>query len=718
MFSRVLIVLITIFSIAWIGFSTYQLALSENKLTPEIIFNSSDEKVLIVNNKGEFDLSKIDLEIQHELKETFITLLQDKSNNNRIYISSNRPILLIESKHLLTQKYVELYLKELSIQHSENIELSVKNNYFLIRRKSVPLNTTALSLPNWDKKSTASILHLNDPRRVSDVYFKNDGIIQYKSKTTAEILSKKVDDQTLFADLVSSRIKSYQFYEREFAKQREVIDANSPLYKWTEFGFLLVDYNNTLCLISDYIGGQDPIAYLKELTHSEDEIGNHFKGIQLTKDFPSVSSKGFYGMYLGDKVVFSESKESCEKMVADYQLGNTLALKSGMKEQLYARLPQWVHERHFSSKSSYSKSVYNNLLVQTFIQAYTENFAEQVEEPEVETTWTTSLNGEILQIFGRGAEQIVLTSLNELFVYKNGKKALVHQLPEKVIGEIKWIEMNGVRYISFNTINTLYLLDASGKSVNGFPVEIKPMATNAIKHFVWKGVSKFVYMNTSQELVVLNANGKQLKSIKTSLKNVSQAIEVFVQNSNPIAVLTDDQKSITVNLESYKILKTRSALPENALVIKGSNGPNFYHISDGNLWSTDYTGQKVSLRKQAVPDLFALCESKNANYLMYSKNQELVLLNERGIMLSKIALPFSKVASFDVIQLSNGRIYILAVDALQNDVHVFDKNGNPLLEKPLEGKGKAVFSEKNGKLNIHVSANGFLVTYLDVLVEN
>ena len=135
------------------------------------------------------------------------------------------------------------------------------------------------------------------------------------------------------------------------------------MFKWAQNGFLELNYKGEKVIISDFIGGQDPILILNDLNKTTDSI--RFKR-KLTNRFPAPG-KSYTIKYLEDAVVIAEKAEIAEQVIADYKLGNTIALTSEIHAKVYGNLPRSVSERYISSERSYTKALYNGKLLETHL---------------------------------------------------------------------------------------------------------------------------------------------------------------------------------------------------------------------------------------------------------------------------------------------------------------------------------------------------------------
>lgn len=731
MLNRIVLTIVVVISIVWIAFVGFNLLDKRDHISPELIFGIQDEEVLIINRTHEIDLNEIVSEFSPQTQSFLDLILNNPVQNERIYISKKRNVLLIETPMLWNRAKITDYFqeKEITVQFTGKQSFKLNNgfagrfqrNFILLHTADYKSLQTELKWPYWDKNSTASSIQFSNPILATDIYFKQDGTISYQSKYYKEQNSEKVDDQELFAEVIPSQITGYHFYERKFAMHSGVVSAESPLYKWSENGFVLFNYEGQACIISDFASNRDPFLELNEISSDTLEYTPKSKitNVQLTAGFPQKIKNGFYMMYIADKVIISESKELCEKIVAAHQLGKTLALTEKARSEIYDQLPRKVSERHITSLSSYTNSVYKNILIKT--QA-TKNSARNVEEslPAVEenSNWTQGIDGKIEFILGRKKQQVIWTSNNKIFSVLGKKKLWELDIDGKPIGNPEWIDLldNGTKQILFNTASSIYLVQANGELQANFPIKMDAVATNPVTYFRWKGVGNFVVMNDQDQLMHFDNNGRELEVVNTNAGNTILPITVFGQKGNLIATINGANKTQTMNLERHRFLKSHSLIAQNSITVKTKDGPVYYSFKEGVLQRQDYTGSSITLGNYKDASGLRLVEGSDFSYIAFSAYHKIHVLNQEGIKMFQVDIPFRELASFDVITLQNGKTYVAMIDGIENSLYLFDSKGKSILPKPLEGKDEVTLSENGGNnLVITTSGNGFVVQYFNVL---
>lgn len=731
MLNRIVLTIIVVFSIGWIAYVSYDLLDKRDHISPELIFGNQDEEVLIINRMQEIDLDEISMTFLPQTQDFINLMLNNPVQNERVYLSKKRNVVLIETPMLWNRSKISAYFqaKELNVQFTSNNNFKLNNgfsgrfkrNFILLHTDNYEAIQEDLKWPFWDKKSTASRIVFSKPIVATDIYFKPDGTISYQSQYNKASDSRKIDDQELFAEVLPNQISDYHFYERKFALQSEVYTKESPLYKWSESGFVLFKYEGKTCIISDFGNNRDPFLELNEISSDTIEYTpkSRISNIQLTTDFPKNTKEGFYMMYIGEKVVICESKELCEKIVAGHQLGKTLGLNEKERFAIYGNLPRNVSERFVNSQMSYTNSVYKSILVKT--QSTKRNSGEVTSEKSdvVESSnWTQGVDGKIEFVLGRKSQQIIWTSVNKVFSILDKKKLWEIDIDGKLISEPQWIDLldNGNNQILFNTASSIYLIQANGDMYPNFPVQIGSLATNPVTYYRWKGVGNFVLMNEKNQLMHFDNNGRELEVVNTSAGNTTLPIAVFGQKGNLIATINGSEKTQTMNLERHRFLKSHDVISQNNVMVKTKDGPAYYSFKDGSLQRQDYTGSTIVIGSYKDAKDLKLVEGSDFNYIAFSAYHKIHVLNQEGIKMFQVDIPFRELASFDVITMRNGKTYIAMIDGIENSIYLFDSKGNSILSKALEGKDEVNLSEKGANnLVITTSGNGFVVQYFNVL---
>jgi hypothetical protein len=725
MFARLFLLLLGFISLAWIIFIGYDLLDQKDKISPQHIFSEKDGEILIINRSAEVHLDELNYDIKSEFKDLFSDLLKTIYPNERIYISEKRNLLMIEIPNIWTEGEIKKYFKtkSLLISEIENKNFKLKDKFSGFYKKNYLLITTEKSFdshienewPLWDNKASASIVHLSHPLKSTNIYFKADNTISYQTKYGKDFKSKKIDDKDLFAQYLPASIENYHFIEKEYAKNINALNQESPIYQWMEDGMVVFIYNNTPCILSDYNKMIDPVNLLISNEGNPSEMTNNFKNIRLTKSFPSNLKKGFYIGKLSDKVILSESKEIVEKITADYLLGNTLALSKDKSDKIFAKMPKKVSERNHNLGKTYSLSSYKNLLIRTefFSTSIPENTISQSTEIRNNSFVFTS---KIKSFLGNGNIIYAISEDKQILAISNKKQLWKKELEGEIIGNPKLIDVfeNGNIQLLINTSEKIYLLNSEGKNVNEFPLNFKSM--NPVSHYRWNNKTNFLAINNSKELAQIDQNGRIIKKIKLPFSDVNLEVDVYRNQNVLTAIISGESFSQTVDLDKNKLLKTRYNLPKTRQQLKVNSGFYYFDIENNQVNRTDQLGNKSLVYSgNEIKNLKKLYRGKQ-QIICFQDGNQIFVIDETGKIASKIKTSINEIEDFDLLTFGN-ETYLAVIDEIENDIFIFNSKGEKLNEKAFEGKKAVKLSIDRGKLMISSIIQNNIVQYYDVLAQ-
>lgn len=169
----------------------------------------------------------------------------------------------------------------------------------------------------------------------------------------------------------------------------------------------------------------------------------------------------------------------------------------------------------------------------------------------------------------------------------------------RIISEIHQVDAyrNGKLQYLFNTQEKLYLVDRTGSSVNGFPVEFESPATNGVNVFDYDNNRNYRYFIALQnkKVQVFNQEGKIVTGwqFKQTEGTVSTPVQHFRVNNRDYIVFKDENKIYIQDRRGQTRVKVNAKFEnsQNALVLNlngtpkivatDKNGKVYYLFFDG-----------------------------------------------------------------------------------------------------------------------------------------
>ena len=730
MIGRYFLLFLGVVSLVWIGYVGSDLIDKKHQFSPSHIFGKEDGRVLIINRLNECSISDLSFTIQPESNKLFSSILP--------YLNNSKIIILSELQNQMLFQRTDDWDKEKIISFFKKANLSVDFNSrhgFVVGEFEGKFNFSVLYLGmknvkkplkeneewlKYDEKSSASIV-LFKPKSISitDIYVKSTNQIQYVSKKFYSKQDKQIDDEELFSVALPSDLINYHFFEKNYYSSIYKKFNQSPLFEWIDNGFVQFEYKGHMVIVSDYKSGQDPILLLNDKVgeSSSSELNDHFKNIQLTKKFPESLSLGFYIKMMDDFVVVSTSQSVCEQVIADYKLGNTMAMKKGQGESFFKELPKKVSERYISDVKIFSNSNYRNRLLKTELIVRNARQTLPTEKiVEKEKTISLFVGGEIQDFItfkGKG-NLVSLSKDGQLSMYQDGKKTWVKELGSKAIGTIQSIDFNsnGEKVFLCTSKNQIHLINKAGNELSGFPINVDGQVSNEATFYRWNNSSNIAFITDKSEMIVFDSKGKKISSFKTGLTNVNAKIDVWVSNNILLACTKDSKQSVLFDLNKKREHR-RFQIEEKSFSLKKGNELFLYTIKNNQLISIDQKGNRKNISTFNSGNIISvLSYADNSTIVIRSKN-DLHFLNESGIEFKSLHLSFSEIDDVFIFKSSSDVTYISVLDGVANNIYVYNLNGELINKTPFDGKIKSNLNlSSSNELVITSIVDDYVVQYL------
>ena len=713
MFKRILLGGLVLTSLAWVIYYALDIASEKNNFIPEIVFSKEDGKLLVVVRSDEVNFEALN-DFSEAPAINMIKNLRD-SSYHRGYFSQKRDHFLLVSEENWNQESIQFTFQDQSIQLNGN-EFSIgeyhgkfyKSKLYVFNGE-IAHNGSKNTTFYYDKKASASIFDFSDEDEgiinQVDIYFKGNGRVDYISRDVKIEQGAQVKDEQIFSGLVSRNISSYHFYERDYYATIDPDFAQHPMYGWLLSGFAIVEYDGETAIISDYIGGQDPVLVLNDINQTLDSTRFTNK---LTKDFPS-EGKSYTIKYLEDLVVIAEKTSTCDKILADYKLGYTIANSTSDRYRFFRELPKAVSERYVNETTSYSKAVYQGKL----LEAHT-GISAPAKQQEISTSINMSCGFDIVDFAvlpGKG-NIVALGRDGDIACFSKNQLKWKKKLNEKPLGGIQTIDLhyNNEMHVLINTSSKIHLWNLKGKEVSGFPISLETEIVNEVKFYRWRERSYFLVANENNRVIQYDSKGRELDVFK-SKHSVTDKIDVWVSQNRLFAGFPGKTEFTMFEIEKRKSLRSFNILPLSH-VVKVPNELFRFALKDGKLTKIDQKGNQEGLDNYPEGKISKIISNRQSHVIVIQTNNVIKLLNGNGIGFGEITVPFTEIEDISVLTTNIGETFIAVIDGLENNLHLFNTNGTQLNTKALEGQTKVHLHTVNNHNCITTVVDQFVIQYI------
>lgn len=710
MFGRIFLGVLTAISLVWLGYATYDRVNQGKQFSPEYLFGNADGEMMILLNPEHQQVTTEQFTIKNDAIRSVLGAINLTMVDN-IYLSKKRGHVLIETNDELNASTIAsvfngspaLKIKEKQLSFGTLKGKYAKNTIYL-SVTSYDLNTEPWKNLHFDKNADASIIGFNYKQpAVTDVYIKENGVVEYKASLKEEIFGSKVNDKVVFGSIVPASVSSYEFYETDYLRYKEPALASSPMNSWLKYGLVRVVVNGQEAIITDYIEGQEPIQVLYDFykRESSDSENEYFNGNRLTSLLKETN--GFYIYQVDDFVVISGNRAVCETIVGDYKLGNTLAQQPERSNEIYSQLPQKVNFRKVTKTEKQSASLHESVLLTTVVGG-----KSSVTDQATATTGSSTKSfvaGNIKDVLLVNEQAFfVTTNDNKVLFFENDKKKWEQSLEGSIVGDASIIDIyaNEKSQLMVSTDKKVHVIDANGNQPGGFPIDLDDQVNVQTPLFYrWKGNGFFLLAGEKGRLLQYDNQGRELAVIRTRLSAISMQPVVWVSANKPFIGIYGDNRFEMIQADTRKSLRIFDA-HDITVSLKLPNEVKLYGVRSNQLLSFDQRGGVTYYEKfvngKLIPTIYP------DKGLVVKDQQQLRLFNSGGIQWGSIKLPFTDLADAQIFTTPNGTSFIGGVDGLENKVYLWKSNGELFSKQQFDGSKLVRYS------------NGYIFTVIDNLV--
>ena len=685
--NRIFLVIVCLGLTAWISYVSYDLIRTDTSSNLRDCFSFKDESIVVSHNPREIDWKENNLQVLSASFTLYNSIISAITCESSIFLSTKRPILLIERKDNWTKNEVIAIL----VKGLFPLKFQGKMNFTFGKYKGRFLNNQLLLYQGnldfyknltfeVDNKASYSVVYLSKKNtQTSDFYNKEKGSYKYTKTKYNQTSISAIDDAKLFAGIIPNFFSSYTFFSISYLKEIDKEFKNSDFTKWLDKGLVFIRNKNQNAAIFYFKEGQNPIQNLNEKLNIEErnESSANFKNIPFSSYFKQDLATGFFIEEFNNFAVISTDKSYLDEIVAEINLGHSLSQDEKKMNFVYSELPVKVASRIVSNKEHKAINIFRSIKIET---EYIASNKINVEEQENDKDYFTMNIGERIKDFIALDERgnvIALTESNKLIGYINGLRKWEKQLlnNDVILKDFK----SDKNYSSLLLNGECQVIDKNGRII------YRLIATNGIAPLKFSSKEEFVTVNGPNNFSILNEKGSVIKQFSTNglIKQTGQyqkdkKNQIGILTQNMIYFLNPQSRSVTKKItcdSSFQLFTDNSSLFFAGII------NNSLQIINSNAQS------KISKIKSNSSIIGHYFENNNLVLLIKNTN-EIRAIDNNGIVKWKKIMNLSEISSCSVKSGKNGIILIGILDAIENKLYLLNTSGQFIANQDLKGSEK------------------------------
>lgn len=703
MFKRILPISAVLICITWTVFVSIELLTNENSIDFKHYFNELDQQVLVVHQENELDWNASGVQVLPS-NQTIATFLLSRTNQSTsLYVSSKRALFILERKDNWTKKSVEklltngLYNFEFTGRKSfkfGNLDGEFKNNQLSIYNGD--LTISAFKFPTVDNKSSYSIIDTRD-KTVTDIYQKTNQTLSYKRTKLLDSKAKLCDDKLTFSSIISSNFNNYTFFEKNYFSETDATFRKSYFKKWIKNGIVFLSNGKAELAIFDFKEGQNPVQNLNDQfgLPEKNEAFGEYENVSFCDAWKLDKTSKFYVVENEGICLVGRNKAYLDEVLTEMSLGKTLSQNQEKILQVFSTLPRKVIYRNVTTTKSVAKSILNKTLIETTCINKDNLGLTNIKDEKVKDYFSMNPGERILNFVtfnGRG-NVVLLTETNKLIGYSNGSKRWEKQLTE--IPSVFSIFSFKNSTFSLCTSTETQILDMNGRIIYRF----KPISSVAPSSLQVENKEVYFVGDGVDNVSVFNTAGKTLKVLR--LSESVKGIYSFTQNGKAYCVSVGKTTAYISEIVKRKSTKTLN-IDSTTQVFPFANAVYFGSVNNGTLTLQQTSGARKSIRLNQQAGLIGAFSQNNEVYFLIKQGKSLKAIDFNGQKLWERTLVLEEISAVHITVNQRGKTILGILDAIENQLYLYDIKGNKIDEL-----------ERHGQQKIEISpfgANAFSIT--------
>lgn len=675
--------LIVFICLCWIVFVVSEILQKKKERNFLCYFGKQDSLVLVIHHINEFNWETVGFNTLGSNKDLFYEITRNLDNDYSVFISKERPLLVIE----INQKWTKSGVNRLLDKGHRKFQLTGLNSFeygpyigqyegkqLMIYPKDYKIDLLRKSPFIVDKQASYSTIKFIEKKiLMQDIYLKDDCKVIYETQPSKATRSNLVDDRSVFSENIPSNFSSYTFYEKNYLKEVDPIFNKSLFNNWIENGLVELIIDDQKVIVFDVKEGQSPIQNLNEALNKEEEnlASSFFVGVPIKSGPESYKDLGFYITESNGFAYLSLNKEAIDKVLTEIEMNHTLSSDNKQLFSLVHYLPLIVSERIVNKTTQQSISRINGKTIKTSV--YFLNNQSEINEAETNDYFSMNPGSRITAfcaLAGRG-NAIVFSENQELHGYKNGTKIWSRKTPKPLISNpiLLSFSQNERESIALRFTDKIEVIDKVGRVTQSIPGTFNADPIRYVLN------DKFQLLCASKRTVQgFNEQGKV--TFSQAITEDIQDVSVYYDGKKAICAILSAGQLQLIDLGSKKLIR-KTIFPENATEKKMAESGACIFLENQTYMILDNKGIKTKLNLDNSWKTSAHFVFQNVPYMLFTKLNQCALIKNDGSQIWTKTFPVRELSSIHIANI-NDAIILTVFDNLENNVYLYSMNGVPL----------------------------------------
>ena len=695
----------------WIAFISFDLLKIDSRPNFLTYFDKSDQRVIVIHDWKEIDRNTDNIVLPPS-NEAIINSLTAKTKSVSFYVSTSRPVIILERKESWNKMNVEALLKNgIYPFKSEGLHRfsfgkfsgEYAKNQLILHACRIQQSNNIVKV---DRKATYSIISfLSGGIDVCDIFKKQKSTYFYRKTKIGNNQCAQHDDKKLFASIIPDKFEGYSFFDKNYLASTESIFKNSPFRTWIDHGVVILRNDNLSLAIFDFKEGQSPIRNLNERLNIS-ELNEEFATYCQVRFSSLINSEGSNELFVAESDGFclvSYNKGFIDEVLTEIKMGHSLSQNEEKLALIYKDLPKKVTARIIDSSQTKAVSVFGS---ESHEVSFFKNDIPHQNEAKKDRDYFAMNPGEKVVDFAAFNERgniIALTESNKIVGYINGLRKWEKQLS----GETQ-LKSNSIdrKYVCVFNKNECQLLDMYGKTLFRF-LSAKNICPEL---YILKGKEEFLVATTPNNFAIINDKGSTIKQFLSS-ESIKEMMVQKLNNGKHMALVLTNSMLYSIDLSKRKtILK----IAVDSLYKLGKDQSGIYAVSyqKGNLYTIDFQGKKSTYSVGNFSNEFNVISAFNGVNIILKKQKTISVFDLFGTRKWNKNFNVNEITEVSCFENSGSKMIYVLLDGIENELYLLDNQGRFIDNSSKHGEQKLALSGFGARgFSITTFLGSYLIQY-------
>jgi len=218
-----------------------------------------------------------------------------------------------------------------------------------------------------------------------------------------------------------------------------------------------------------------------------------------------------------------------------------------------------------------------------------------------------------------------------------------------------------------------------------------------------------VFPDESGNIIVYDSKRRLHSTINNGMSEINAPVDVWVSQKKLFYGVQNSSSFKMIDAVNKREFRSFALPGESQSIVKG-NEIILFSIDNSKLIYLDQKGIRHELTSTNSGKIKKTAAGRKESYLLSSFSNKLTIFSSLGTQLGSMQLDFNDI-EFKDVQTINGRTIVSVIDGLENNVYLYELDGEKIFDRSFEGSRKSMLNWNENTMTLTTIVDNFLIQY-------